>query len=76
MVDRVEGFLEVEKDASCNFFIVKSLSYLFSNTYESMISRMLFPKPKLFFIKKVINFKVFVDPFKNYFFKDFVYIRQ
>ena len=56
MVDGIEGFLEVHKDTDGNFIIVESLPYLFRYANEGMTCRVFFSKPKLFFVKAVVEF--------------------
>ena len=71
MVDGIKGFLEVHKDTGSYFIIVESLPYLFRNANEGMTCRVFFPKPKLFFVKGLIEFYVFIYSRKYYFFKNF-----
>ena len=47
MIDSVKGFLQVYKDTTSKDFIVKSISYHFSEAYGSMISRIIISETKL-----------------------------
>ena len=70
MIDCIEGFLQVDEDATCILLFIKSGSYFLDDVKKSMISGIFFAKSKLIliytlsFIQEMFN-SVVHDPFKD-----------
>ena len=71
MIHSVEGLFEVNKNSTCKSFIIKKTPYSVSDTKQSMIGLVFFPKAELklvndiIVIQKLLKFVV-IDTFKNF----------
>ena len=71
MIDIIECFFQVYKNATNYFFLVKKIFNRFSKANKGMCCRMFRSKAKLFILKKFIYLKKGVHSCVNEFLKNF-----